>query len=172
MSTITDITVEGIHVKRGDTVVVAPLPFALADDATNFAATNGEDGWEAIWEVEEHGMVHYFTEAEIAAALAYEPPVVIDLDALRAQLWQSFDRYAREQTDDNSRVSINLIATNPEATAQQLTRAAAWAGWWSNLWAVYAVKKATLTATGTMPATDFATEVGAAPFSIWEIAAE
>jgi hypothetical protein len=171
MKTVTNITAEGIHVQiPNGGVVVAPLPFTLADDATNFAATNGEDGWEAIWEVEEHGMVHYFTEAELAAALAYEPPVVIDLDTLRAQLWQSFDRYAREQTDDNSRVSINLIAVNPASSDRSRQRAAEWAGWWSNLWYVYATKRATLLATSTMPTTDFATEVGTAPWTIWEIA--
>jgi hypothetical protein len=149
MSQITLINSEGIHVKHGDTVVVAPLPPRLDPDH--------------LEDVE-------LTEAEIATALAYEPPVIIDIDSLRAQLWQSFDRYAREQTDDNSRVSINLIAVNPDSTPQQRQRAVEWAGWWQQLWYVYAVKRATLLATSTMPTTDFAAEVGAAPWTIWEIA--
>jgi len=57
MSTITDITVEGIHVKRGDTVVVAPLPDRI--DLTEEGLL--PEGVE-------------LTEQEIAAALAYEPP--------------------------------------------------------------------------------------------------
>lgn len=100
-----------------------------------------------------------------------EPPAPpVNIDALRAQLWQSFDTYARKQTDDNSRVSISLIATNPASTEQQLARATEWGQWWASLWQVYAVKRAALIDTLAMPETDFEAEVGAAPYNIWEIA--
>lgn len=91
-------------------------------------------------------------------------------DNLRAELWNSFNEYAENQTDSNSRTSINLIATDTDSTSQQLQRAREWGLWWKNLWYVYAVKRATLQATGVLPETDFATEVGTAPWTIWEIA--
>ena len=125
-----------------------------------------------------HPTAQFLTEDEVFGAYPDlappqpppPPPVIIDVEAALSRLWHAFDTYARAQTDDNSRVSISLIAANPASTAQQLTRATEWANWWRALWTVYAVKRAALVTTEAVPVTDFATEVGTAPWTIWEIA--
>jgi hypothetical protein len=165
MSTITDVTVEGIHVKRGDTVVVAPLPERMH---TATKVTQGADGTLFLVDEGDYEWDDTLTEAELQSALAYEPPVVIDLDTLRDQLWQSFNAHGNAMADANCRTSIALIAANPDATEQQKSRAMDWGLWWNTLWEQYATLKAELIANQVYPTFDLSQNTP--PWNIWEIA--
>lgn len=71
--TIRTITAEGIHVNLGFSELVAPLPFELPEGATAFThdTETGECNWLNEDETEGTATI---TDADLTAALAYEPP--------------------------------------------------------------------------------------------------
>lgn len=108
-----------------------------------------------------------FSELDIENAKNFVAPTNINL--LRKELWESFNNYAENQTDNNSRTTINIIAFNPNTSEIQKQRANEWIQWWENLWAVYAIKRNELINNEVMPTIDFDVEVGKTPWTIWEI---
>lgn len=90
-------------------------------------------------------------------------------DAKVAILWEDANKFANEQMDANSRLSISLLLASGTATAQQLSRINDFGAWWSSLWSYYAVQKAKLIA-GEEASFDPAV-VGNTPWTIWQIVA-
>lgn len=72
MKTISSITAEGIWVRKGDTVTTAPLPQPLPEGATDVTWVPEQNALNYF--VDEVPSVMNITEADLASALAYEPP--------------------------------------------------------------------------------------------------
>lgn len=75
MRTIRTITAEGIHISLGSSELVAPLPQPLPEGATDVQWVPEENALNYF--VDEVPFTMDITEADLAAALAYEPPAPI-----------------------------------------------------------------------------------------------
>lgn len=147
------------------TLLIPPTAYGFNWDQPTLTLSYSVPAESEGEEPTEHSLV--VEEQQIADAIAsLHAPEPVPVDDLVARLWQDFNDYALEQTDLNSRSSIALILANPESTAQQLERAAAWGMWWADHWSHYAIVRDITVTEGAIP--DYT--LTPAPWTIWQIA--